>query len=521
MKVRLLYAFLAAAAAPAFADVPFARELLKRDAVAAAEHVAQLLAKNPGDPWLLYDAGVAAYAAKDFAKADETWQQLAAAALPDELADQVWLQIGNVSYRLVQPQIEAQPDAAVARLEQSREAFRVALAFHKRNKTAAQNLALVEKELEKVYARLAKQLVADAKKEAWNHDKAIEQLRAALSYAEQALALNPQSPEREAEKKEIEKLLAEMLDRKAESLEKTADRRNQDNPWERQNAQEELQRALENFQQAQSIAPEDQVAKDGEKRVQEKLANSFDKAGRKDQQQARQEKKDDPQQAAETFEKALENFQQALAQSPEHADAKAGEKEVKKELEQLHLDQGDRQAQRGEQEMKREPEQAAENFLGALENFAQAKAINPGNEKIQPRIDKVENQLAPLLTQLGQQEQKQGERAERKDSPGEAIAHLEKAETSFEKAQQLEPGNEPAKQGQQQVQAALSRLRQQMAKRNRPPGKPQPGKPEEAKESFESMLAKLKEDQKPLETQARHHAGQKYDEERNRNLRNW
>ena len=520
MKTRLLLALLAANAS-VLADLPYAQELLQRDPAKALEYVNALLEKKPDDPWLLYDAGVAAYAAKDFAKADETWQQLVSATLPDGLSEQAWVQIGNVSYRLVQPQIEAQPDAAVARLEQSREAFRVVTGLNKKNKTAAQNLVFVEKELEKIYARLAQQLVAAAKKEEWNREKTIERLQAALTYAQQAQALNPKSPEREAEKKEIEKLLAEALDRKAESHEKTADQRNQDNQWERQSAQEELQKALENFQQAEAIAPEDKVAKDGEKRVQEKLANSFDKAGRKEQQQARQEKKYDPQQAAETFEKALEDFQQALAQSPEHADAKAGEKEVKAELEQLHLDQGDKQAQRGEEQMRREPEQAAENLLGALENFEQAKGINPDNEKTQPRIDKVEAELAPLLTQLGQKEQRQGEQAERQNSPENAVAHLEKAETSFEKAQQLEPGNEPAKQGRQQVQAALSRLRQQMAQRNPPPGKPQPGKPQEAKESLESMLAKLKQEMRPQEVQARHHAGQKYDEERNKNLRNW
>ena len=520
MKTRLLLALLAANL-PALADLPYAQELLQKDPAKALEYVKALLEKKPDDPWLLYDAGVAAYAAKDFVKADETWQQLAAVALPDGLSEQVWLQIGNVSYRLVQPQIEAQPDAAVARLEQSREAFRVVTGLNKKNRTAAQNLVFVEKELEKIYARLAQQLVAEAKKEEWNREKTIERLQAALSYAQQAQALNPKDPAREAEKKEIEKLLAEALDRKAASHEKTADQRNQENQWERKNAQEELRKALENFQQAETIAPEDQVAKDGGKRVQQKLANSFDKAGRKEQQQARQEKRYDPQQAAETFAKALEDFQQALAQVPEHADAKAGEKEVQAELEQLHLDQGDKQAQRGGEQMKREPEQAAESFLGALENFGQAKGINPGNEKIQPRIDKVEAQLTPLLTQLGQQEQKQGERAEQQDAPGEAIAHLEKAETSFDKAQQLQPGNEPAKQGQQQVQAALSRLRQQMARRNQPPGKPQPGQPQEAKESLESMLAKLKESQKNMEVQARHHAGQKYDEDRNKNLRNW
>lgn len=520
MKACLLLALLAANAS-ALADLPFAQELLKSDPARALEYVKGLLEKKPDDPWLLYDAGVAAYAAKDFAKADETWQQLASASLPDGLAEQVWLQIGNVSYRLVQPQIGSRPDAAVARLEQSREAFRVAMGLNKRNQTAAQNLALVERELEKVYARLARQLVAEAQKEEWDRAKTIERLQAALSYAQQAQALNPRSPERESEKVEIEKLLAEALDRKAAGHEKTADERNEGNSWERENAREEFQKAMENFQQAQAVAPEDKVAKEGVKRVQEKLANSFDKSGRKEQQQARQEKKYDAEQAAETFQKALENFQQALAQSPEHADAKAGEKEVKAELEQLHLDQGDKQAQRGEEQMKRDAEQAAQDLLGALENFEQAKAINPKNAKTQPRIDKVEAQLEPLLTQLGQQEQKQGERAEAKGSPGEAIAHLEKAESSFDKAQQLEPGNEPAKQGQQQVQSALSRLRQQMAAKNQPPGKPQPGKPQEAKESLQSMLAKLKESQKDMDVQARHHAGQRYDEDRSKNLRNW
>ncbi len=520
MKFHLLPILLVVGAS-ACADVPFARELLKKDAGAAAEHVRELLAKNPGDPWLLYDSAVAAYAAKDFAKADEAWQQLASEALPDGLSEQVWLQIGNVSYRLVQPQLATEPDATVARLEQSREAFRVALGLNKRNKTAAQNLVFVEKELENVYARLAKQLVADAKKEEWNREKAVERLQAALSYAQQAQALNPTSPEREAEKKAIEKLLAESLDRKAEAHEHTADQRRQDNQWERQSAQEELQKALEDFQNAQAVMPEDKTAKDGEKRVQEKLANSFDKAGRKDQQQARQEKKNDPQQATETFEKALESFHEALAHVPEHKDAQAGEKEVKQELEWLHLDQGDKQARRGEEQMKREPEQAAENLLGALDHFEQAKAIAPQDAQIQPRIDKVEAELAPLLTQLGQQEQKQGAQAESRDAAEEAVSHLEKAESNYEKAQQLAPGNEPAKQGQQQVQAALSRLRQQLAKRNAPPGKPQPGKPQEARESLESMLAKLKEDMKPMEVQARHHAGQKYDEDRNKNLRNW
>src|SRR5688572_27969079 len=65
-------------ALPALAGLEDARALLKSDPSKAAEMLRAELAKKPEDPWLIYNAGVAAYAAKEFSKADESWQQLAA-----------------------------------------------------------------------------------------------------------------------------------------------------------------------------------------------------------------------------------------------------------------------------------------------------------------------------------------------------------------------------------------------------------------------------------------------------------
>lgn len=515
MKPSVL--LLLTAAAPALAGLEQTRELLKQDPAKAAAELREQLAQKPEDPWLLYNAAVAAYAAKDFAKADEVWQRLAATQLPDALRQQVWMQIGNVSFRLVEPQIEKEPDLAVSRLEQSREAFRVSLAFDKRNKPAKQNLRVVEKELEKVYARLAQRLAEEGKKENWV-PKAIEKLQAALTYAQQAQALNPKDAPRAQEKKDIERALAQKFDQLAAQEEKSAEQRNPDNQWERKEALENFGKALADFQQAKALDPEDQTAKEGEKRVEEKLANLFAKAGRKDQQQAQQDAKYNPPRAVEKFEQALENFQAALAIRSEHQDAKAGEEEVRKELEKLHLDQGDRQAQQGEQQIPRNPEQAAQNLLGALEHFEQAKGLAPQNAEIQPRIDKVAAQLPELLNQLGQQEQQQAGKAEEQNQPEQAVAQLEKAEANFDKSQQLSPGNTPAAQGQQQVQDALARLRQQLAQKA---GQQPAPTPQQQQQSFESMLARLKQDMKPQDVQARHRAGQKYTEERSKNLRNW
>ncbi len=527
MKATVLaMTFLPAAAAllpaVAWAGLEAERALLQRDPAQAAAQFQQQLAQKPNDPYLQYNAAVAAYAAHDFAKADELWQQLAATAMPEELRDQVWMQIGNVSYRLVQGQIEKEPDTAVARLEQSREAFRVSLSTNKKNQTAVKNLAVVEKELEKIYARLAKRLAEEGKKESWA-PKAIEKLQAALTYAQQAEALSNKDPQRQEERKDIEKSLAEKFDQRAAQEEKTADQRNpKNNPWERQDAKEHYENALADFQQAESLTPQDPTAKDGEKRVQEKLANLLAQAGRQDQKQAEQLAQNQPEQAIEKFEQALENFQEAQAIQPEHADAKAGEEEVRKELEKMHLQQGDRQAQRGEQEMKNQPAEAAQDLQNALANFQEAQALAPQNAEIQPRIDKVEAMLPDLLTKLGQQELQQGEKAEQQGNNEAAVEDYQQAEANFAQAQQAQPNNEAAQQGQQQAQAALARLQQQMAQKAEQQGKPQNSQQkQEAQESFQSMLAKIKEDQKDREVHAQHHPGQKYNEERDKNLRNW
>ncbi len=499
------------------------RALIQSDPAAAAAIFDEQLKQRPNDPWLIYNRGVAAYALKDFNKADELWQQVAATQMPEALREHVWTQIGNVAFRIVEPSIEKQPDTAVARLEQSREAFRVAIAFNKKNETAGKNLRVVEKRLEEIYARLAKRLADEARKEN-SANRAVEKLQAALSYAEQAQALNQQDQQRKEERKEIEKALGERLDQRATAEEKTADQRNQNNDWERKDAQERLQNALTDFQQAQALNPEDSAAKDGEKRVEQKLADLLAKAGRKDQQQARNLSKYEPERAAEEFQQALNNFEDALAIQPDHADAKAGQAEVKKELEQLHLAQGDQQAEQGEKQKERSPAQAAENLLSALENFEAAKSLNPENAEIQPRIDKVKASLPDLLTQLGQQQQERGEKAEAQNRDEQAVENFEKAEANFGKAQELEPGNEAAKQGQQQTQEALARLRAQMAQKAEQQAARQ-GKeskdPQDSKESFQSMLAKFKEEQKDREVNAQHHRGEKYQQDRDRNLRNW
>ncbi len=504
------------------------RALLKADPAKAAEQLKEKLSHAPGDPWLVYNTAVAAYAAGDYTKANELWQQLSTSEMPEPLRDKVWMQIGNVSYRMAQPQLDKEPEAAIPGLEQGREALRVAVHFNKNNLTAAKNLRFIESVLEKIYARLARQLMEEAKKDSWA-PRAVEKLEAALPYAHQALEMNPSSPERKEEKKEIEKLLSEKLQARAEMAEKTADQRQPEkNEWERKTAQENYEKAMEDFQQAQALTPEDPKAQEGEKRVEEKLADLHDKAGRQEQKEAQALADHRPEQAMERFEKALDHFEQAQAITPDHADAKAGEQEVKEAMEQLHLEAGDQQMARAEQQMERRPQEAAANLQQALENFEAAKSLDPQNAEIQPRIDKAEAMLPEALTKAGQQEQKQGEQAEQKGQDGQAMEDYQQAEQDFAKAEGMQPGNKEAEQGRKQAKESMERLQkkmEEMAKQQQQKPGEKPGQeskePQEPRESFESMLAKVKEDEKYREMNARPNKGQKYDEQRDKNLRNW
>jgi len=500
-----------------------ARTLLREGQVAkAAEAVNVALGTKPGDPWLLYDTAVAAYAAKDYAKADEIWEQLAGTALPPGLIDHVWTQIGNVSYRLVQDQYSKEPDMAVSGLEQSREAFRVALSHDKKSKIAKENLALVEKELEKIYAQLAQRLVSEAKKET-QLERSIEKLEAALNYQQSSDALAPKDAAHEQATKEIERMLAEKFDTKAAKSEEQASRADQNNEWQRQQAKEQLETALADFRQAETYDQQDQTARNGEQRVEQKLADLLDKAGRQKQQEARNEARYNPQAALDRYDTALQDFQQAQEMKPDHQDAREGEHEVKQEMEKIHLDQGDRQQLAAEQQAKHQPEQAAGQMLGALEHFEQARDLHPDSKEIQDRIDRVQQELPDLLMAMAKREQQEAAQAEPK-SPENAVAHLERAETALDKAEQADPKNQQAQAMQQQVQSDLARLRQQLAQQaeqKQQQQQQQQNQQPQNQQNFANMLAQVKATQEQKDVNVRHQPPRKYDPTSAAAFRNW
>ena len=523
MKPRII-ALLLLSTVPLFADLREAKELMKQNQPGkAGEVLRQLQTEQPTDPWLAYNLGVAAYAAKDYPQADKIWQELAARPLPNKLRDQVWTQIGNVSFRLGEPMETSAPEQALTQWEQSREAYRVSLVAQPKDKVVANNLAVVEQKLARLHAQLAKRLVQASQKERSNQ-KAIEKLEAALDHHRTAQSLAPKDEEIKQDQQKIEQVLAGRYTQKAVQEEKRADEQaaspNQ-NSWQQREAEKNLNAALTDFAQAKSLDEKNQEAKEGEPRVQEKLAKLLAQQGEKLHAEANAEAERQPEQAIAKMERALDKFDESLNLKADQPETKQQQAETKSDLEKLLEKRGDQLAQQGEQNAERRPAEAAEQKMAALANYQEAQALNPENAGLQPKIDALEKGLPELLNALGEREQQRAAQAEAK-STEQAVGHLERAATAYEMAQQIAPDNQPAQQGAEQVQGKLAQLRALLAAQQAQQAQKQPSDKDQPGPSFQQMLAKVKSDEKQKQyEQARRTPTEKYTPEQNRIFKNW
>lgn len=519
-----MFAVLLLSAVPLFADLHEAKALMKQNQPGkAGEVLRQLQTQQPADPWLAYNAGVAAYAAKDYQQADKIWQELAAKPLPNKLRDQVWTQIGNVSFRLGEPLETSAPDRALTQWEQSREAYRVSLVAQPKDKVVANNLSVVERKLAKLHAQLAKRLVQETQKER-STQKAIEKLEAALDHQRTAQMLAPKDEEIKQDQKKIEEALAEKYTKKATDEEKRADSTLENknaNAWQQKEAEKNLNAALTDFAQAKSLDEKNKEAKEGEPRVQEKLAKLLAQQGEKLHQEANKEAERAPEQAIAKMEQALDKFDESLNLKAEQPEAKQDQAATKQDLEKLLEKQGDKLAEQGEQNAEKRPATAAEEKMAALAHYQEAQALNPDNQGLQPKIDALEKGLPELLNALGERQQQRAAEAEPK-STEQAVGHLERAATAYQLAQEIAPDNQQAQQGAEKVQSKLAQLRVQLALQAAQQAQKQPSDKDQPGPSFQQMLAKVKSDEKQKQyEQGRRTPTEKYTPEQNRTFKNW
>lgn len=482
---------------------------------------------RPGSSWGEYNQGVTDYKEGRFQAAFERWQNLTLHPLPRGLRDPVGFQLGNAQFRLGEPLEAEAPEQAAEWWRRSLEAYRSLLERSPRHSDARHNLALVQHRLARLTHRLGKELFDKAEGEA--PDAAIDLLRLSTAQLNEAVALAPQESAPRADRDRAENRLRQReVERAAQSEAKGDQLTQQNSSWADANAEQQYRHALEDLddaarptvpaeasaaQPAAAPSPErqstDRQVAQARERVSRKLADLLARVGQREQKNGNEAARYDPDEALEHYEQALEEFAAAQQVQPDHAAAQRGEREVRQALEQLLVKRGKEQLEEGREMLGRNSPQAAQPLTAALSNFESAQNLNPGNQEAQAGAEEAKRLLPEALVKAGQREMAAGDRAEAQ-MLAEALSRYQSAETSFQQALELKPGQSQAQQGLAEVEPKLARLRDQLEKQAEAEAK-QVAKSGRKPAKLQDLLGQVseREQERPRDTDRRRQRAQK------------
>jgi tetratricopeptide (TPR) repeat protein len=511
---------------------------------------ARLAGAETPAPWDAYNAGVQAYAARDYAAALEHWENLSLQPLPRGLRRPVWFQLGNVHFRRGEQLEAGAPEQTVELWRRSVDAYQSALAAQPRDPAARHNLALVRLRLTRVLHRLG--LEAFGAAEGRPADEAVNRLRDATASLDEAVTHAPEDAQIRADRDRVEKAFRERLLARAADAEQRGDEdAKARNTWSDWQAEARYREALGDIAEASppaasdaaaprpagphnpeaevgqagraalrptSVSGLDQTAAEAHERVSQKLADLLTRMGRREQQEGQAQSEWNPDEALGHFEAALQNFERAQAERPGHETAARGEREVRRAMEQLHLREGRDALRQGREQLARQSAQSAPTLGTALGHFEAALGLNPLNGVAEAGAAEARKLLPEALTLAGQAQMQAGERAETY-SASSALAHYQEAESDFQQALALQPGQAQAERGLAEVEPRLARLRERVADEARQAAQ-QSARPGRQLPTLESLLDQVSGRDRPLNPERQRQPGRNRPGER-RNPRDW
>ncbi|MBK9138757.1 MAG: hypothetical protein IPM17_08350 [Verrucomicrobia bacterium] len=479
-------------------------------------------ADPPPDPWAAYNAGVAAYARKDYTNALQRWEDLSLQRLPRGLRGPVWFQLGNTQFRLGEPLEPAAPDDAAEWWRRSREAFRAALVEKPRDAAARHNLTLVERRLSRLLHRLGREALdaADGKPVS----DAIELLRDSTQLLHEASEVAPADVEIRSDfDRAVLRLQQALIERAALAERRGDESAQQNNAWADRAAEREYRAALEDLDAVAPARPfsdpselrsapsseppsPSAIAQEAGDRVARKLADLLTRVGQREQREGTQLSEWNPDEALDVFEAALRRFTDALELQAEHAAAAQGAREVRAAMEKLLVQEGQSHLREGREQLARQIPAAARSLETALSRFEEALAIRPTSVPAQNGADEARSLLPAALALVGRTELQAGDRAEA-HSPTAALGHYQQAENDFQQALELAPSQPAAREGLAEVQPKLARLRERiaqdaaMAAQRLAQNRPSP--------TLDSLLGEVQERERPRNDDRQRQSGRK------------
>ena len=437
--------------------------------------LAKELARRPSNLRLLYNYGVAAYAAKRYDEALLSFDRVEASG-GGTLVEKARTQKGNAEFHLGLDAKGSNLDETIERWKTSLAHYRAVLKDSAGDVMAKTNHDIVEKLLMDLLLKSAQKHMDNAHQSWMNGEPKIEELRQAMEKFQEAVRVDEKNePAQQGEKQARQELAREL----AKVGEKQAQRKPDQNlEWQ----VKEMEKGVNKLEDANRLLPEDKPIEQKLDQARQNLADALTELAKKEIAQAKSSQWDN--EKFKKLDQAVENTEKALAQKPEHQEAQQTMEEAKAELAKLHEQRGDKEVKEASWSQL---QPAANKLQAALEDYKESNELKesaPVQAKAIETEKKLEDTLQKLADKMMQDPAKEtlDERAARFETAQQALQDLEQLNPSEKTENQLDEATrklaetreqlaEQARQRQPQQaqqQAQEDQKRPQLAAQNQP-----------------------------------------------------
>lgn len=426
-------------------------------ATEALELLREEILRNPNDPRLLYNYGLAAYAAGNHGVARTAWKEVGEGADRSLIARSLF-QLGNVEFKEGAAAKNIDADSRVAQLERAREYYLLARAA-RAGSANENNLRVTTSALVGLHLDVARPVIPHAERVIERERRNVgalrscaERLEFAIRHLEGLLALEPEHAEAKALLERARELLAQIrlllaqaakqdFDARAskstpQSPEKTPlgdEKRERDMDRQAAELAKRAEEVVGHYDRAMEARQPDEATRRERSEVQQSTSKML--ADNAERHVAAAEKRERAPQQIDQLEQARARLGEALAFTPESQPVRQRKAEVEQRIESL----AQRQAQEALQ--KAEAEKMPQKMIGPLtearQDLTTAAEIDPGDRETQRLQRQVDARLAQAHEARGDEELASA-RQRASETPPQAIAHAEQAASDYGRAERLD-----------------------------------------------------------------------------------
>ena len=446
-------------------DVASLQPMMTNGQVAAVlDRLTAELERKPDNARLLYDHGVAAYAAGQYE--DSLVSLDRAEALGNrKVARKARFQKGNAEFKLGVAARQTNLEETIARWRESLRQY-ASLIRDSDDPEPKGNFEYVRRELMTLLLADAKRNLDEANRKDSPLAQKLEKLRNAFERYTAAKETDPENSEAKAGEQTSRDQLADALmkegTRKSQSTRLVQPRGNEA-PIPRPDFKE-IEEGVAMIEDAAQLNPDDADIKQALQQGKERLADALTFNARI--LMANELQMPWPKEKLAVLRMAKEQVEKALDKVPDHQPAKETLEAVNRRLAQVMEDQADQLAENADQQSL---EQKTMMLSQSLDFYQQAAELQPQQQQLKNKAENTQNRLEEALSKLADRLMQEP----RSESMEQKAARLEGAEQALSQLQGLEPSDETGEKL-QEVSEQLDGIRQKLAEQGKQ-AMPNPG----------------------------------------------